>query len=113
MTDQVGEPSKTISIQDFGDKMFKSFTGVPKNFFNCLAFLLQDLVHPSKKLSREHKLLIFFLKIKLSLTYTIISGLFDITQHSTSKFFKEVLGALYQISKDHLPRLDRETINSN
>lgn len=105
-------PKEPLSIQDFSDQMFKSFTGVSKNLFNCLSFLLGDKVTRSKRLSKEHKMLIFFIKIKLSLTFTIISGLFGISKHSTSRFFSEVLDALYNFSSEHLVFLDRETINA-
>jgi hypothetical protein len=55
---------------------------------------------------------LFLVKIKLNLPYTVISGMFNISAVTASKWFKKVMHILYNKLKDYIVWFDRARIQS-
>lgn len=77
------------------ERGFKSWTGIPKKFFNVLLDLLGEGLVSSDATAREDKLLLFLIKLKTDLTFVVISSLFSISHEQTSEYFVNVLDLMY------------------
>lgn len=76
-----------------GDEKLNFLSGVNFAVFNLLLKVLPK--SKSMKISRENKLLIFLMKMKLGLTFASLSVIFDVHQTSISRTFLSVLDALH------------------
>ena len=107
-TDATGDPSTVLGITGFDDTMFKSFTGVTKSFFEFVVHMIGKNLQPSRKVTSSQKILLFLLKIKLSLTYMVLVGIFGVSNSSPSRFFEEVCDKFYILASENLVFLTKQ-----
>ena len=87
------------SVLEMNDECFKAYTGVKKQLFQFILFKLGESLTDSVKLSRDKKLALFLMKLKLNLSFVVLAGKFDVKEESVSKWFYRVLDTLYDMVK--------------
>ena len=104
-----------VQVLSFEENQFKAFTGTSKSMFFCLldaakAFDME--IRDSRHITRECKLLLCLIKLKLNLSYVVLSSMFCISERSAGDLFGSVLSALKVVAKQGVIWLDRETIKA-
>jgi hypothetical protein len=66
----------------------------------------------TRKLTREQKLALFLIKIKLNLTFTVLGALFCVKSDTASYWFYETLKAMTSLARRGVWWFDRETIKA-
>lgn len=75
----------------------KDLTGTTFKVFNLLLSLIPD--SSNSFVTKENRLLIFLLKIKLGITYSAISVLFNINRTTVTRIFYSILHSLANYTK--------------
>ncbi|CAB4065726.1 unnamed protein product [Lepeophtheirus salmonis] len=91
-----------IAVDSFSDSKFRAFTGITSKFFYSLVYNLSDSLKSSLRLSKKNKVLIFLIKLRLGLTFTVISGFFGVTLRMIKYCFMEVLEVFYNFAVEAL-----------
>ena len=103
--DKFTEAEDNICFQGFAtikdnEGGLKSLCGVSKNAFNLLLKMCPKTNCEKRKISYENRLTIFLMKMKLNLTFSALSVLFNIHRTTVSDIFKSVLTDLTPICKN-------------
>jgi len=101
-----------IPFLKFGDKQFKSFCGVSREFFDFLLFLTSENLSESRNISKETKILLLLVKFKLNVSFAVLSSFFGLCEKTTRKLFYVVLDAVFNSVKDFVIWLDKPTIQA-
>lgn len=94
------------SLEDDHDLL--DLAGVNFNTFRLLLKIVGDF--KETKLTKENRLLVFLLKMKLGITFSAIGVLFGIHRTSVSRIFYATLGLLSQACKNFIHWPSKETI---
>ena len=70
-----------------GDQDFKSWFGISRAFYEALLELVE--VKEVRAVSKQDKLLLVFMKMRVNLSYIQMAPLFGIDRQTVSKYFKE------------------------
>ncbi len=81
------------------EKALKGLTSVPLNVFSLFLSLIPASFQRTTELSRENKLLLFFMKLKLGVTFSSLGSLFQIHRSTASRIFFHVLQVLSSATK--------------
>lgn len=111
-TDMCGETNSSVSLLSYDDGQFKAMTGVTKNFFNFLSYKVGDKLKDTKKLSRNSRLLLFLFKLKLHLSFMVLSALFSCSERTARRTFFEAVDIVHEIAEGFIIWFRRETINA-
>ena len=104
-----------VQVLSFEESQFRSFTGTSKSMFFCLLDAVKTFneeIRDSRHISRECKLLLCLIKLKLNLSYVVLASMFCISENSAGRLFGSVLKALKAVAKHGVIWLDRETIQA-
>jgi hypothetical protein len=101
-----------LPFLQFPDKQFISFTGVGKTLFQFLAYRIGTNLTDSRNMSRELKIVLVLVKLKLSTNYVNLAGFFDIDRHFAKKVFVEALNALRECAQKFVIWFTRDTIRA-
>lgn len=101
-----------IPFLKFGDKQFKSFCGVSREFFDFLLFLTSENLSESRNISKETKILLLLVKFKLNVSFAVLSSFFGLCEKTTRKLFYVVLDAVFNSVKDFVIWLNKPTIQA-
>ena len=108
------KPRKKKKVLKYGvvtDAQLSSFSGVSRKVFKYLCFKTTTITN-SRSLSREDKLFLFLTKLKTNSSFNVIGAFFGVSESAASKFFRECLDVMYELSKENLFWLDKETVNA-
>ena len=81
------------------EKVMQDLTGVRAAVFSLLLTLLPNEGR-STEVTKSNRLLIFMMKMKIGLTYSVLGSLFDISAKTASNIFTQVLFILYNQTMD-------------
>ena len=81
-------------------ELLQDLTGVRSNVFSVVLLSLLPPERSQREVSKENRLLIFLLKLKTSLPYTIIGGIFGIRAQTASNIFSIVLSTIFARTAD-------------
>ena len=104
-----------VQVLGFEENQFKAFTGTSKSIFFFLldaAKAFNEEIRDSQRISRECKLLMCLIKLKLNLSFVVLASMFCISENSAGRHFGSVLHALKVVAKNGVSWLDRETIQA-
>lgn len=90
------------------EMQLKDLTGTTFKIFNLLLTLIPDSSNSS--VTKENRLLIFLLKIKLGITYSAISILFNINRTTVTRIFYIILHFLANHTKHFIFRPNKRTV---
>lgn len=83
--------------------------GVDFHTFNVFLKKL-ELDFERCKLSKKNHLLVFFMKIKTSLTYSALGVLFKVDRTTVERIFIQILEYLYSALRNSIKWYDRDTV---
>ncbi len=75
---------------------FKSLLGVEPEFFKMLFSRLEQRISNSYKMDKEQKLELFFLQLKLNVSYVNLGAFFGISDNLAGSIFKEMLDLVFE-----------------
>ena len=76
------------------EKVMQDIAGVRLAIFSLLLAMLPESRN-FNEVSKENRLLLFLMKMKTGLTYSVLGVLFDVTAKTASNIFSQVLNVLY------------------
>ncbi|XP_059080064.1 uncharacterized protein LOC131878172 [Tigriopus californicus] len=78
-------------ILSLSEKQFQTFCGISISDFQYLLYKGGDDLKDTRVLSREQKLALFFVKLKLNCSFLVLGGMFNVSQQFASSTFRQVL----------------------
>jgi hypothetical protein len=111
-TERLIRPVEAIDVLAFGDRQFKAMTGVTKDHFNFFLDAVGSEVKNSRKLTREQKMALFLMKLKLNLSFTVLSALFCVRGETASLWFYSTLQAMATLARKGVWWFDRATVKA-
>ncbi|XP_069688224.1 uncharacterized protein [Periplaneta americana] len=96
------------SISD--ESQLNVLAGVNTEIFNLFLNLLSDSTQ--RKISKENKLLIFLMKMKLALPFAALAVIFNVHRSTISRIFQSVLPTLAQATKNFVFWPSKDTVNA-
>lgn len=111
-TEIQGTTDPALSILSYNESQFKGVTGVSRNFFNYLSYKVGDKIRDTKKLSKNSKLLLFLMKMKLHLSFVVLSALFSVSKTTARSTFFNAVDIVHEIAEHFIVWFDRETIKA-
>ena len=103
---------KYLTILELRDNQFSGYTGVSKQMFNFFLYRIGENLKDSLPISREYKLILVLVKLKLDVTFVVLASMFDIRQHGAKAWFDEAFWALHSATKDLVIWLSKSTIQA-
>ncbi len=94
------------------DRQFKAFTGVARNVFACILWLLGTSVVADKTVTRYQKLALFLVKLKLNISFGALSAMFSVGEEKASQIFHATLQAMVDIAPNGVVWLSKEQIQA-
>lgn len=107
-----GATDPCVSFLTYNDKQFKSITGVTKNFFEYVSFKVGDGIRDSHAMSKNSKLLLFFMKMKLNVSFVVLGALFSVSQATARRTFYSTVDVVHVIAETFVIWFDRATIQA-
>ena len=101
-----------LPFSSFNDRQMIAFCGVDEKVIKFLLLLMGDTLKPTRKLSRESKLLLVLIKLKLGLPYAALGAFFNVCESGASACFNETLPLLFSVAKEGIVWFDREMIKA-
>ena len=104
-----------VQVLSFEENQFKAFTGTSKSIFFFLLDAVKafnEEIKDSRHITRECKLLLCLIKLKLNLSFVILASMFCISEKSAGRLFGSVLKSLKAVAKNGVIWLDRDTIRA-
>ena len=101
-----------VPLLQFNDRQFKSFCGVSKQFFQFLLFKTAPLLKDSPHISKETKVLLLLVKLKMNVTFTVLGSFFGISHQTASRLFYLLLEIVFKAVKDYVVWFDKATIQA-
>ena len=104
-----------VQVLGFEANQFKAFTGTSKSMIFVLLDAAKSFdkeIRDTRHITRECKLLLCLIKLKLNLSYVVLASMFCISETSAGQLFGSVLRTLKAMAKHGVIWLDRETINA-
>lgn len=101
-----------IDFGFFGARQFKALTGATRDMVACFLEALGSSLKGSKKMSREQKLLLFLMKIKLNLSFTVLGALFCVCDAVAGHWFYHVKDRMVELARIGVYWMDRETVKA-
>lgn len=92
------------------EQQLKGLTGTTFKVFNLLISFIPTSSNSS--ITKENRLLIFLLKIKLGITYSAISAIFNINPTTVTRIFYNILYALANQTKNFIFWPDKRTVSN-
>lgn len=75
-------------------------------------FSYHILCYSSRKITREQKLILFLVKLRLNVTFTVLGAMFCIADGTAGHWFYCVLRAMVEVAKHGVCWFDREQIRA-
>ncbi len=76
-----------LPLFKFADRQFKAFCGTSKNVAQLLSLLIGSQIQDGHALSRESKITLMLVKLKLNCSFTALSGFYGISDSLARKVF--------------------------
>lgn len=103
-----------VSSLDQGKaQRWRTLTGVTQSVFNTLADVLNEGYKPKGGFGLRDNVLIFLMRLKLGVSYSILGGIFDIHRTTVQRIFEDVLVHLHHRTNFMLFWPSREQIAEN
>lgn len=99
-----------LPILKFDDRKFSAFTGISRNFFQFLCFKAGDRICDSLAATKENKILLFLVKLKLHVSFDVLAGMFNVSQWFARQTFIECLDVFSQIGYEYVIWFDKATV---
>ncbi len=96
------KPSRVCNLQreTCSEAQVIAFTGVSFKFLELLSLRLGSKVKDSYKLSRQDKIQLVFVKLKLNVSFRVLSAMFSVSLSHTTTTFARTLDIIFQDIKD-------------
>ena len=112
----VGPVSRTSTFCGFeslqqNPKLLREMTGVSQEVFSLLLTLLPK-ERSQNEVSKGNRLLLFLMKMKTNLPYTILGGIFNVHAQTVSNIFINVLSTIYIRTQDWILWPTRQEIQA-
>ena len=101
-----------LPFSSFNDRQMIAFCGVDNKVIKFLLLLMGDALKSSRKMSRESKLLLVLIRLKLNLPFAALGAFLHISGNGASICFNETLPFLFSVAKDGIIWFDKETIKA-
>ena len=92
------------------DRNCRIMLGISHAFYKQTLMCLQDRFLPSTTLTNEDLLVLYFIKLKTGLPFTMIGIMFGIKDRTVSKHFEDILKSHYSLAKGHIWWLSKEEV---
>ena len=92
------------------DRNCRIMLGISHAFYKQTLNCLKDRFLPSVSLTNEDLLVLYFIKLKTGLPFTMIGIMFGIKDRTVSKHFEDILKSHYSLAKGHLWWLSKEEV---
>ncbi len=106
------EKQQVLPFENFTNRQFRAFTGVDKNFVEFLSYRVQSQLNKSRNLSRELKLTLLLVKLKVNPTFAVLAAMFGVCEDTAIKYFYETLDIVAEESRKNIIWFDRPTVKA-
>ena len=96
----------------FNDRQFLVFTGVDKCVFQFLLYRIGSRLTDSRNITRENKVLLVLVQLKMNMESTALAALLDISRVAVKGIFASTLNALKDTVEHFVIWLNRETVQA-
>ena len=101
-----------IDFDSFGSRQLKAFTGASRDLFNFFLEALGSSITSTKKMTRDQKLFLFLVKIKLNVPFAVLAAMFCVSEGVAGHWFHEVKVAMAQLARSGVWWFDKETVKA-
>ncbi len=88
-----------LDFDNMAEQQFVSFTGITKNLFNFILDLAEEEIKKSRTVTRESRLALFLVKLKLNPSFSALGGMFKMRAETAALHFADVLGAMVKVAR--------------
>ena len=103
---------KHLTILELRDTQFSGYTGISKQVFKYFLFRIGSNLEDSRPISREYKLTLVLVKLKLDVTFKVLASMFNIGTKNVKIWFDEAFWALHSATMDLVVWLNKSTIQA-
>lgn len=111
-TDITGSTDPSVFFMTYNDEQFKSIMGVTRNFFDYVSFKVGSEIRDTPAMSKNSRLLLFFMKMKLNLSFLVIGALFSASPPTARRTFYNTVDVVYVIAEKFVIWFDKATIQA-
>ncbi len=101
-TDRKRSRMEGLQMESFKESQLVAFTGISSKFLALMEKRFSQKITNSYKLSSSEKIQLVFVKLKLNVSFTALSGMFNMSVSRTVTVFSQTLTTIYQDFKDLL-----------
>ncbi len=94
------------------DEECKSTCGISLSFLNFLVDLIGPTLTDGRRLKKLDKMVLFFMKLKLNLSFVCLSVMFSIDRRTVSEIFSSVLDAMFEATRLYVWWIPKERIKA-
>ncbi len=103
---------KIFRMEELTEKQLHAFCGVSKAVVKFLTFKASTTLQDSRLLSKEEKILLFLIRIKLNLQFSVLGAHFNVSEATALRAYQETVKVLYEIAKNNLVWFPKEIVRA-
>ncbi len=106
------ERKKNLQFSEMSERQIKAFTGVELGVVKFLVHKVKACLKESRVISQEDKVLLLLVRFKLAVNFSVLASYFNVCETTAKKVFREALDAVFEVAKENLFWLDKDTVKS-